>query len=196
MPYNKTSIRNIRAGTLLRWYALKKILNLKIKKGSLILDIGGYDGFISFKLHENKSDIKIVVVDIDRNGLEIALERGLNSFNTSALNLPFKDDSFDFVLCLDLIEHIEKDIELIGEITRVLKYNGYVILTTPTEKGISFPFLSKIKNDAINYGYGHVRKGYSFDKLKKLFLINDLIVVDTKKYYNFLSRLAYQINSI
>jgi SAM-dependent methyltransferase len=45
--------------------------------------------------------------------------------------LPFKDGSFDGVNLVEVIEHIEHQAQLIREISRVLKENGSVIISTP-----------------------------------------------------------------
>jgi SAM-dependent methyltransferase len=46
--------------------------------------------------------------------------------------LPVADDTFDYVLCCEVIEHMELDpMFMIAEINRVLKPGGMLILTTP-----------------------------------------------------------------
>jgi ubiquinone/menaquinone biosynthesis C-methylase UbiE len=185
----------MRTGTLLRWYALRGILKSNIKEGSMILDVGGYDGFISYNLKNLFPKLKITVVDIDKTGLQIARDQGLNTLCASVLELPINDNQVDIILCLDLIEHVKEDFKLIKEISRVLKKDGRIILTTPVQNGISFPFLSNEKNKTINEDWGHVRKGYSLDGIKKLFANNNLVIIETSKYFNFFSRFVYWFNS-
>ncbi|MCJ7691296.1 MAG: class I SAM-dependent methyltransferase [Clostridiaceae bacterium] len=95
---------------MLRWYALKNILKSKIRDGLTILDIGGYDGFIAYNLKKLLPNLKITVVDIDKSGLRLAKEKGLNILNASALKLPIEDNRVDVVLCLDLLEHIKEEL--------------------------------------------------------------------------------------
>jgi 2-polyprenyl-3-methyl-5-hydroxy-6-metoxy-1,4-benzoquinol methylase len=45
--------------------------------------------------------------------------------------LPYKDGEFDFVLCVEGIEHTENPYNAIGELSRVLKLDGVLVLTTP-----------------------------------------------------------------
>jgi ubiquinone/menaquinone biosynthesis C-methylase UbiE len=47
-------------------------------------------------------------------------------------NIP--DNSFDFVISFQVIEHIVKDYEMVSEVYRVLKNGGKFILTTPNKK--------------------------------------------------------------
>jgi len=44
---------------------------------------------------------------------------------------PFNDNSFDFIFCSSLIEHIENPIYMMQEIKRVLKGNGYLYISYP-----------------------------------------------------------------
>jgi len=60
----------MRPGTLLRWHSLKNILKHEIKGSSTILDIGGYDGYISYRLKKIFPNLIITVVDTDEIGLE------------------------------------------------------------------------------------------------------------------------------
>ena len=45
--------------------------------------------------------------------------------------LPFANDSFDFVISFQVIEHIKQDLELVREVKRVLRPGGKFIVTTP-----------------------------------------------------------------
>ena len=164
----------MRPGTLLRWRCLKNILKSEIKDGSIIFDIGGYDGFISCNLKKLFPNLEITIVDIDKLGLQLAKERGVNTLYASALELPIEDNCVDVVLCLDLLEHVKEGDALINEISRGLKKDGKVILTTPMQNGVSFPFLSKQKIETINKSWGHIRKGYSLENIEELFRSNTI----------------------
>lgn len=45
--------------------------------------------------------------------------------------LPFDDDSFDYVVSFQVIEHIRKDREFVKEVYRILKPGGRFIVSTP-----------------------------------------------------------------
>lgn len=51
-------------------------------------------------------------------------------------NLPFDDNTFDRIVCVETLEHDDNPFETIKEIKRVLKDGGQVILAA---SGISFP---------------------------------------------------------
>jgi ubiquinone/menaquinone biosynthesis C-methylase UbiE len=63
--------------------------------------------------------------------------------------IPFRDDSFDLVTCLDLLEHIEDDEGALKEAFRSLKPGGLLLVTVP-----SYPLLFGAHDRAM----GHLRR--------------------------------------
>lgn len=55
-----------------------------------------------------------------------------NVIQADAAELPFEDEYFDTITCLDVLEHILEPEAAISEMTRVLKKGGTFILQTPT----------------------------------------------------------------
>jgi len=45
--------------------------------------------------------------------------------------LPYRDGSFDVVLALDVLEHIERDREALASLVRLARPGGYVVITVP-----------------------------------------------------------------
>jgi ubiquinone/menaquinone biosynthesis C-methylase UbiE len=50
---------------------------------------------------------------------------------TSTYELPFPDDSFDIVLCLETVEHVDDPGRLIREVTRLARPGATVVISTP-----------------------------------------------------------------
>ncbi|CAN2048456.1 hypothetical protein GMMP1_580026 [Candidatus Magnetomoraceae bacterium gMMP-1] len=61
----------------------------------------------------------------------------------SADRIPVQNETFDFVLMTEVIEHLEKPADILSEINRVLKKSGAVIMT--------MPFLFPIHSDPSDY---------------------------------------------
>jgi SAM-dependent methyltransferase len=182
-----------RPGTLLRWHALKRLLRTMVRDGMTVLDIGSYDGYIAGRLREWAPRATVVVVDLDMRGLSTALRRETGAVCASASALPVAAGVIDVLLCLDMIEHVTEDEAIFGEIERVLKKGGKVILTTPGEEGISFPFMSSEGMARMAKEWGHVRLGYSMEQLRRLFLRHGLSICREGKCNSVLSRLAYKM---
>ncbi len=186
-------LKKMRPGTRIRWQALKPILIQEVQQKKTVIDIGGFDGAIGNLLSKALHSIDITIVDEDMNGLLKAKDSGLKVIKGSAIHFPIEDRSVDVVLCLDLIEHVNDAYPVIREISRVLKFNGKCILTTPMKQGVSFPFFTHQKNRNINFSWGHKTLGYSKEDLYRLFLTNNLKVEKNGRYFNILTRFIYRI---
>ncbi len=56
----------------------------------------------------------------------------IDLFNCEVDRFPYANESFDTIVCCELLEHLEKDpMHMMSEIHRVLKPNGTLVLTTP-----------------------------------------------------------------
>lgn len=104
-------------------------------------------------------------------GLEDALQNienvDINYFNVEFDPFPFPDQSFDTVICCEVIEHMTVDpMALMTEINRVCKPGGFLVMTTPNITGwknlarmvagehpMGFNSFSAINNDRHNREY-------------------------------------------
>jgi len=87
-------------------------------------------------------------------------------------NLPFKDNSFDFILCNHVLEHIPDDTKAMQELYRVLKPGGSAVLQIPQDLKRETTFednsITSRKERAKIFGqYDHVRV-YGRDYFNKL----------------------------
>jgi SAM-dependent methyltransferase len=74
--------------------------------------------------------------------------------------LPFPDDSFDAVLAFEVIEHVDDDTGLLGEMARVSRPGGVLVLSTPVHATMWSP---------LDEACGHVRRDEPqilFDKVR------------------------------
>lgn len=95
-----------------------------------ILDVGCGGGVF---VRELKKKFKIFGCDISlKLILSIPGSKSDGNFLVCrAEKLPFKDKSFDLVLCSEVLEHIRDINSIISEINRILQENGYLIVTVP-----------------------------------------------------------------
>lgn len=59
------------------------------------------------------------------------LESPIADVKLDIQTIPFKDDTFDVIICNHVLEHVEDDSRAMTEILRVLKPGGYAILHVP-----------------------------------------------------------------
>lgn len=51
-------------------------------------------------------------------------------------NIPVEDNSFDFIICTEVFEHIPEPIKAMEELVRICKKNGKILITAPFTSGI------------------------------------------------------------
>lgn len=124
----------------LRW---KRARNLYLEKGEVVekiltqytnlinlrvLDIGCGNGGTSLILSKENF---VVSLEIDLLKLKVQNMKGQRLVNADALQMPFKNSSFDIIVLQDVIEHVLKPRELINSCAKLLKENGILYLSTP-----------------------------------------------------------------
>jgi len=110
---------------------ISKVINKKSKHPPKLLSIACSTGVIEEKI-KNKLGIIVFGVDGAKNSLKTARKRGIITKCTDVSKpLPFQNSYFDFVFAGEIIEHIFDTRSFLEEIYRLLKPNGYLILTTP-----------------------------------------------------------------
>lgn len=113
---------------------LKKILNEAAKlKPKSILDVGCGEGFILENLRKNKIGQELVGIDASVHAIQIGkeLHPGLTLTSGSIYHLPFKADSFDLLICSEVLEHLKYPEKALLELLRVTKNN--CIISVPHE---------------------------------------------------------------
>lgn len=74
-------------------------------------------------------------IDTSPEAIGYCRKRGLRRVRKFAgSRIPFKDNSFDLVTAIDVLEHIKDDLKALLEIKRVLKKNGLAILLVPAHR--------------------------------------------------------------
>ncbi len=94
-----------------------------------ILDAGCGTGMIFSHLESYGT---VVGIDLSKEALKFCHERRLRPLiHGNLTKLPFKNESFDLIVALDILEHIEKHENAASEFYRCLKKDGVIIFTVP-----------------------------------------------------------------
>lgn len=119
-----------------------------------------------YKLFRNQKNIDYTTTD---------LLSPLADVKADICNLPFDDNTYDYIFCNHVLEHIPDDTKAMNELFRVLKPNGMAILQIPQDLNRVTTFsddsITNQKERAAIFGqYDHVRiygRDY-FDKLRSI----------------------------
>lgn len=99
-----------------------------------ILDMGCGEGFYIYYLTQNYP-FGLDITGIDYNYDALCLAKKMNPnvkfIQGNIYNIPYKDKSFDMVLCLEVLEHLEAVGSALAELCRVAR--RYCLLSIPHE---------------------------------------------------------------
>lgn len=134
-----------------------------------VLDVGCGYGFLLSRLRSQHRglygmDITCGAVRVGKNRINEG-----NFHHADARKIPFRSDTFDYLICSDVLEHIEGD-EAVKECYRVLKPGGIALITVPNGKG---PWG--------RYFVGHIRL-FSFQSIMALLREADFEIVSGQKF--------------
>jgi SAM-dependent methyltransferase len=119
-----------RENFLLRW--IKNNI-----EGKSLMEIGCYFPFeVIIALNPSKYKYDYVGVDVARDALRTAkkyLPEGA-FVRCSAMNLPFKEESFDTILSLGVLHHLPSGTDSINQLSTYLRREGLFALTEPVKR--------------------------------------------------------------
>ena len=162
---------------LLRTWHVKKALRKIIRQfpgDASVLDAGSGFGQYTWRMSKMNTRWNIKAIDINSEQIEdcnrFFRKTGLSdrvTFITGDLTALTDLNSYNIVLSVDVMEHIEEDVIVFQNLYRSLKENGILIISTPSDKGGS-----DVHNDEEeSFIDEHVRDGYSIkDITEKLSL--------------------------
>lgn len=139
-------------------------LNKYLDEGAIVLDVGfglGYGmNIMSIKASEVSGvDVDIEVIDYFQKAVGYKNPRLCGVSLYDGYNLPFRDNSFDIVTCVDVIEHVEDYNRLIVEMLRVARKGLFI--STPKQQP------QYTNKDGTPKNYWHIRE-WSYEEFNAI----------------------------
>lgn len=134
------------------------------------MDIGSADGLL---LETVGADV-VVGTDISLRYCKRMKQKGMEVVNCAGEHLPLADGTFGTITCTEVLEHVLYPNNVIGEIHRVLKNGGYVLLSVPYRERIASYSSGK-------YEFAHLR---TFDE-KFFDTLSGTFTIKSVEYYAF-----------
>ncbi|KKQ27326.1 MAG: hypothetical protein A3H17_04220 [Candidatus Levybacteria bacterium RIFCSPLOWO2_12_FULL_37_14] len=130
---------------------------IKPLKAESILDAGCGEGFTINKLKENGIGKKIEGMEYSKEAISFGkkLFPHLTIKQGSVYDLPYKDNSFDLIICTEVLEHLEYPIRALKEMLRVSK--KYLVISIPNEPLFMISNFLRGKNlSSLGNDVGHI----------------------------------------
>ncbi len=133
---------------------LSLVYDLKIET---VLDAGCGEGFTLNKLKQNGIGKKYEGIDYSEEAVKLGRKTypDLDIKKGDIYNLNYKDNSFDLVICTEVLEHLDDPQKALFDILRVS--SRYILLTVPNEPWFTFFNFTQWGKDI-----GHINHWSSF----------------------------------
>jgi 2-polyprenyl-3-methyl-5-hydroxy-6-metoxy-1,4-benzoquinol methylase len=179
-------------------YFRKSINRLTGFNPTSILDIGSGIGCYSFFLSEAYAQSKVTGWDIDHKKIKNAKELG-RAFNRANVEFAYGDivkkttgkNEYDFILIIDVLEHIENYKKALKNIYRLLKPGGYLYIHVPQVHQKRF-----FKDLAGWEHEDHKREGFHPDKLPKELTSMGFKVIAREHSFGLVGKFAWELGHI
>ncbi len=139
---------------------------LPLMRGDLVLDAGCGEGRHTFECFRH--DCSVLGMDLNHRSLlkaryilEQMRGRGdapgrFSLLRGDTLRFPFPDETFDKIICAEVIEHVRDEHLAMTELARILKARGKMAITVPTL--ITEHLYDKLSPEYFRTPGGHIRK--------------------------------------
>lgn len=182
--FQPTTVGTLNESARVSW--LESTLS-KIPKGSTILDAGaGEQQFKKYCTHleyisQDFAQYKPENLD---SGLQMEKwDYGKLDIVSDVTSIPVDDESFDVVMCTEVFEHIVNPIQAVAEFSRILKKEGFLILTAP---------FCSLTHFAPYHFYSGFNRFFYETELEK----NGFEIIELKPNGNYFEYLAQEINRL
>lgn len=184
--YRESDLERKRTEDLIRLtVAAKEQLIRKSGEAITAIDIGARDGHFTRLLSEHF--FTTTALDLEKPTID---GENITSVQGNVTNLDFESNSFDFVLCAEVLEHIPPNLLQSACLELIRISSAYVLIGVPFNQDLRFGRTTCSSCGKKNPPWGHVNS-FTEDKLIALFQQMEIIETShvgiTKHSTNFLS---------
>lgn len=156
----------------------KTLIFAKVKKNSMVLDIGCGTGSLLYELSKDNS-LKLYGIDLSKEMIKVAKEKLkdkalLKIGNVNILLNEYKNNYFDYIFIEDAFHHLPNQEKLIIKIKKMLNKQGKLIISD-----LSF---GKIGNRIFHKLEPGNSKMYTLEEYKELFEKNKYKNINQEKF--------------
>lgn len=161
-----------------------------------LLDAGSGPGVISFEMGRQFPEADVQGVDFDGDAVRISnhIAKKIGATNVKFRRSSIEDlnekDLFDLIVCVDILEHIENDLNAIEALFRLITPGGILVL--------HIPYLYRrypVWRKALNFDVPtHVRRGYEPEEIRQKVRQTGFVIIESGFTYGFWESLANNLS--
>jgi len=184
---------------LLRSWHVHKELNKWFSENpnkKQVLDAGCGFGQYSFWMARKHPSLNIQSVDVKTDYLQdcdkFFKSCGINNvkFETADLTQYNNPNSYDLVVCIDVMEHILEDVEVFKHFNLNLKPGGMMLVSTPSDQGGS-----DVQEDSDeSFISEHVRDGYNIQEIQDKLRLAGFNKMEARYSYGTPGKIAWRFS--
>jgi 2-polyprenyl-3-methyl-5-hydroxy-6-metoxy-1,4-benzoquinol methylase len=112
----------------------------KVGNGKM-LDIGCQSAYMFTKFHAPQE--LLYGIDVTQGPLKLAAQnlKDANFCRADATQIPYQTNSFDYLFCTEVLEHVPNGEAVLQDCFRVLKPDGKAFFTVPNGKGVAGKYI-------------------------------------------------------
>lgn len=118
----------------LKYETFNPYIYAQIPEKIRVLDVGCANGLLGQRLKREKNPQFLAGIEADPE-LAAEAEKYFDKIILTNLeeltSLPFEEESFEVIVCADVLEHLKDPLEVLRKLSRYLKKNGFFLISVP-----------------------------------------------------------------
>ncbi len=179
-----------------RLYFWKYIKKLPVEEFKEVLDAGCGGGECAIKLAQRFPWIKIMAIDLKTQNF--ASNHPSNVFFRKGDLLKLEDKAvYDFIYCIDVLEHIPNNLKVIQNFYQALKNGGYLYIHIPYDVGKRYIFPDKFFEEFNKWSkHKHIGKQYTLSEMTFNLQKIGFKIINAEYTFGFLGELAWELDRV
>lgn len=133
------------------------ILQHSPQQPARVLDVGCGSAWVA--AHFSNSGVEVYSMDISTVNPEKALQKYPFSSHhgvvADVFNLPFQEETFDFIVASEIIEHVPEPAQFLAQLLPALASGGVLVVTTPHAEKLAYSLCVHCNRPTPHHGHLH-----------------------------------------
>lgn len=118
----------------LKYETFNPYVYAQIPEKARVLDVGCATGLLGQRLKKEKNSQFLAGIEADpelASEAEKCYDKVIVTNLEGLTPLPFEEESFEIIVCADVLEHLKDPLEVLRKLSRYLKKNGFFLISVP-----------------------------------------------------------------